>query len=161
MNTGTQAFDRVHHAGGVERGLFGTQALMAAFGTRTRGRRCRPDRERRPSGRRRRDRGVLPPRHWERIFNGFGHLTSGITQELIAIVVLAAVAVAYLVMLRKSDDGAMRPNGSPGCRSPCRSCSWPSWRTPTPWPPAPLGISVLWILTCWATPACWDRRRSR
>ena len=24
--------------------------------------------------------------HWERIFNGFGHLTSGITQELIAIV---------------------------------------------------------------------------
>ena len=25
--------------------------------------------------------------HWERIFNGFGHLTSGITQELIAIVV--------------------------------------------------------------------------
>ena len=47
--------------------------------------------------------------HWERIFNGFGHLTSGITQELIAIVVLAAVAVAYLVMLRKSDDGASVP----------------------------------------------------
>ena len=42
-------------------------------------------------------------------FNGFGHLTSGITQELIAIVVLAAVAVAYLVMLRKSDDGASVP----------------------------------------------------
>ncbi|MDB1807672.1 dimethyl sulfoxide reductase anchor subunit family protein [Eggerthella lenta] len=47
--------------------------------------------------------------HWERIFNGFGHLTSGITQELIAIVVLAAVAVAYLVFLRKSDDGASVP----------------------------------------------------
>ena len=47
--------------------------------------------------------------HWERIFNGFGHLTSGITQELIAIVVLAAVAVAYLAMLRKSDDGASVP----------------------------------------------------
>ena len=30
--------------------------------------------------------------HWERIFNGFGHMTSGITQELIAIVVLAVVA---------------------------------------------------------------------
>ncbi|MDR1713844.1 MAG: dimethyl sulfoxide reductase anchor subunit, partial [Coriobacteriales bacterium] len=25
--------------------------------------------------------------HWDRAFNGFGHLTSGITQELIAIVV--------------------------------------------------------------------------
>ncbi|WP_080800131.1 dimethyl sulfoxide reductase anchor subunit family protein [Arabiibacter massiliensis] len=47
--------------------------------------------------------------HWERIFNGFGHLTSGITQELIAIVVLAVVAVAYLVMMRKSDDGASVP----------------------------------------------------
>ena len=89
-------------------GLFGTQALMAAFGT---GKRAQ-----------------VPAwiasavllavggiavffhlEHWERIFNGFGHLTSGITQELIAIVVLAAVAVAYLVMLRKSDDGASVP----------------------------------------------------
>ena len=47
--------------------------------------------------------------HWERIFNGFGHLTSGITQELIAIVALAVVAVAYLVMMRRSDDGATVP----------------------------------------------------
>ena len=47
--------------------------------------------------------------HWERIFNGFGHLTSGITQELIAIVVLAVAAVAYLVLMRKSDDGASVP----------------------------------------------------
>ena len=47
--------------------------------------------------------------HWERIFNGFGHLTSGITQELIAIVALAAVAVAYLVMMRRSEDGATVP----------------------------------------------------
>ncbi len=47
--------------------------------------------------------------HWERIFNGFGHLTSGITQELIAIVVLAVVAVAYLVMMRRSEDGATVP----------------------------------------------------
>ena len=31
--------------------------------------------------------------HFERIFNGFGHLTSGITQELIAIVLLAVVMV--------------------------------------------------------------------
>ena len=39
--------------------------------------------------------------HWERIFNGFGHLTSGITQELIAIVVVVALMVVYLVFLRK------------------------------------------------------------
>ncbi len=39
--------------------------------------------------------------HWERIFNGFGHLTSGITQELIAIVVLVAVMVVYFVFLRR------------------------------------------------------------
>ncbi len=47
--------------------------------------------------------------HWERIFNGFGHLTSGITQELIAIVVLAIVAVVYLATMRKSSDGASVP----------------------------------------------------
>lgn len=48
--------------------------------------------------------------HWERIFNGFGHISSGITQELIAIVVLAVVAVAYLVCLRRAEargDAAM------------------------------------------------------
>lgn len=39
--------------------------------------------------------------HWERIFNGFGHITSGITQELIAVVVMAVVMAAYFVMLRK------------------------------------------------------------
>ena len=49
--------------------------------------------------------------HWERIFNGFGHITSGITQELIAIVVFAAIAVAYFAMARKSDDGGTLPKG--------------------------------------------------
>ena len=44
--------------------------------------------------------------HWERIFNGFGHITSGITQELIAIVLFAIVLIIYFVMLRKSEDGA-------------------------------------------------------
>ena len=39
--------------------------------------------------------------HWERIFNGFGHITSGITQELIAIVVLAVVAVVFVAYLRR------------------------------------------------------------
>ena len=47
--------------------------------------------------------------HWERIFNGFGHITSGITQELIAIVVFVVVAVAYFVVARKSDDGGTLP----------------------------------------------------
>ena len=45
--------------------------------------------------------------HWERIFNGFGHITSGITQELICIVLLAVCAIAYLVTLRKSGDGTV------------------------------------------------------
>ena len=49
--------------------------------------------------------------HWERIFNGFGHITSGITQELIAIVVFVVVAVAYFVMARKSEDGGTLPKG--------------------------------------------------
>lgn len=48
--------------------------------------------------------------HWERIFNGFGHLSSGITQELIAIVVLVIVMVVYFVMLRKSEDGGTVPS---------------------------------------------------
>ncbi len=41
--------------------------------------------------------------HWERIFNGFGHITSGITQELIAIVVLAVVAIIYFVMMKRNE----------------------------------------------------------
>ena len=45
--------------------------------------------------------------HWERIFNGFGHITSGITQELIAIVLFVAAAAAYLACLRKSGDGTV------------------------------------------------------
>ncbi|NTU89831.1 MAG: dimethyl sulfoxide reductase anchor subunit [Actinobacteria bacterium] len=41
--------------------------------------------------------------HWDRIFNGFGHLTSGITQELIGIVIVGIAMVVYFVMLRKND----------------------------------------------------------
>ncbi len=43
--------------------------------------------------------------HWERIFNGFGHITSGITQELIAIVIVFIVMVIYFVYLRRSGEG--------------------------------------------------------
>ncbi|MDR1185354.1 MAG: dimethyl sulfoxide reductase anchor subunit, partial [Coriobacteriales bacterium] len=39
--------------------------------------------------------------HWDRIFNGFGHLTSGITQELIGIVIFVVFAVIYLVLARR------------------------------------------------------------
>ena len=39
--------------------------------------------------------------HWERIFNGFGHITSGITQEFIGCILLACVAIAWIVILRK------------------------------------------------------------
>ena len=45
--------------------------------------------------------------HWERIFNGFGHLTSGITQELIAIVLLAVAMVLFFLMLRRSEDNTV------------------------------------------------------
>ena len=40
------------------------------------------------------------------LFNGFGHITSGITQELIAIVVLAVVMVVCFVYLRRGGDDA-------------------------------------------------------
>lgn len=45
--------------------------------------------------------------HWERIFNGFGHLTSGITQELICIIIMLVVMVVYFAMLRRSEDGTV------------------------------------------------------
>lgn len=48
--------------------------------------------------------------HWERIFNGFGHITSGITQELIAIVVLFVVMVIFFVYLRRGGDEAKVPS---------------------------------------------------
>ena len=41
--------------------------------------------------------------HWERIFNGFGHLSSGITQELIGIVLMIVVLVLIFLQLRKED----------------------------------------------------------
>lgn len=43
--------------------------------------------------------------HWERIFNGFGHITSGITQELIFIVVMAIAMVCVFACLRQNGKG--------------------------------------------------------
>lgn len=48
--------------------------------------------------------------HWERIFNGFGHLTSGITQELIAIVLVVIVMVIMFAQLRRSADEPSIPS---------------------------------------------------
>jgi len=42
--------------------------------------------------------------HWENIFNGFGHITSGITQEFIAIIVIFVAMVITFVMLRKEAE---------------------------------------------------------
>ncbi|MDR1013863.1 MAG: hypothetical protein LBL86_02635 [Coriobacteriales bacterium] len=44
--------------------------------------------------------------HWERIFNGFGHITSGITLELIGCVVFAVALALYFLMMRRSEEGA-------------------------------------------------------
>ena len=47
--------------------------------------------------------------HFERIFNGFGNPTSGITQELVCVVVVAVLMVVAFVMLRKADGDADAP----------------------------------------------------
>jgi anaerobic dimethyl sulfoxide reductase subunit C (anchor subunit) len=39
--------------------------------------------------------------HWERMFNGFGHLTSGITQEIICLALVVIAIVVYFVVSRK------------------------------------------------------------
>ncbi len=48
--------------------------------------------------------------HWERIFNGFGHITSGITQELIGCVCLGIIFVCWFFVLRRGADAAV-PKG--------------------------------------------------
>lgn len=42
--------------------------------------------------------------HWDRIFNGFGRISSGITQELICIVVLIVLAVIAFVYIRRDAE---------------------------------------------------------
>lgn len=43
--------------------------------------------------------------HPLRMLNGFGHITSGITIELIAVVVFAIAVVLYFLMMRRSEEG--------------------------------------------------------
>lgn len=43
--------------------------------------------------------------HWERVFNGFGHITSGITIEIIDCIVLGIALVIFFLMYRRADDG--------------------------------------------------------
>lgn len=40
-------------------------------------------------------------RHWERMFNGFGHLSSGITQEIIGLALVVIAIVIYFIVSRK------------------------------------------------------------
>lgn len=47
--------------------------------------------------------------HWERIFNGFGNPTSGITHELVMIVILVAVMVAFFALARQRDGVIPKP----------------------------------------------------
>ncbi|MDR1083021.1 MAG: hypothetical protein LBL27_04030 [Coriobacteriales bacterium] len=46
---------------------------------------------------------VLHLQHWERVFNGFGNPTSGITQEIVGIAIVVIVAIVYLVMSRRGE----------------------------------------------------------
>ena len=45
--------------------------------------------------------------HIFNLFNGFGHITSGITQELIGMVAFVIVAVVYFLMARREEDGSV------------------------------------------------------
>ena len=42
--------------------------------------------------------------HWERIFNGFGHLSSPITHEFIGVVVFLVVMALYFLFMYRSDE---------------------------------------------------------
>ena len=88
--------------------------------------------------------------HWDRIFNGFGNPTSGITQELIVIVLMAVVMVVYFVYLRKPEPVVPRwlavaaivvsvalvvvmshSYNMAAVRPGIRPCfGWPTWVTP-------------------------------
>lgn len=43
--------------------------------------------------------------HWERIFNGFGHITSGITLEFIGAIVFVIATAVFFLMGRRAEDG--------------------------------------------------------
>lgn len=51
--------------------------------------------------------------HWERIFNGFGNPTSGITQELVCVVIVGILMVTAFVILWKGRADAGAAAGSP------------------------------------------------
>jgi DMSO reductase anchor subunit len=47
--------------------------------------------------------------HWSRIFNGFGHLSSVITHEMIGLVILVAAIFTFFVVNRRESEGADLP----------------------------------------------------
>lgn len=79
--------------------------------------------------------------HVERIFNGFGNLASGVTVELIALIVFVVVVVLYFLMMRREESG-MAPKwcgvvaivvGFALPIAACRSYAMaavPAWETP-------------------------------
>ncbi|MCD8207610.1 MAG: dimethyl sulfoxide reductase anchor subunit [Bacteroidales bacterium] len=42
--------------------------------------------------------------HWERIFNGFGNPSSGITQELVAVVLIVIAMIIFFIALRAREE---------------------------------------------------------
>ena len=53
--------------------------------------------------------------HWERIFNGFGHITSGITLEFIGVIVFMICLAVFFLMGRRAEDGEA-PSGAASSR---------------------------------------------
>jgi anaerobic dimethyl sulfoxide reductase subunit C (anchor subunit) len=49
--------------------------------------------------------------HWDRAFNGFGHLTSGITHEMIGAVVMLILLLVAFMLLRKNEVLPLWMNG--------------------------------------------------
>ena len=66
--------------------------------------------------------------HWERIFNGFGHITSGITLEFIGCIVFAVVLVLYFLMMRHAVFVGLALPVITGMSY--LMASLPSWNTP-------------------------------
>lgn len=80
------------------------------------------------------------------LFNGFGHITSGITQELIAIVLLAVVMVLFFLCCA-APRMTRCPSGWPWWASWWCSCSsWP-WATSYMMPSLPAWDTVLQLLS--------------
>lgn len=57
---------------------------------------------------------MLRTSHWDRLFNSFAHLASPITQELICLVIVIALALVYLVAYRRGEGEVPAPVSAAG-----------------------------------------------